>query len=138
MKKIPLSLFCLLLAATTHAQSKVFKEVGEEISTSVRSITQDNALVGYLAFTRLEKADADSFNYRITIMDENLNDIGTLNFREANLELQGVSFEEDVLCLGYISSPMAGVLTGREARKAYKNRGNSQVLVQFINLSGKI
>jgi hypothetical protein len=138
MKKIAFLILSLFFAGSLGAQTKVFKEVGEEISTQIKTITQDNALVGYLAFTRLEKADADSFNYRITIMDENLNDIGTLNFREKNLELQGVSFEEDVLCLGYISSPMAGVLTGKEARKAYKNRGNSQVLVQFINLSGKI
>jgi hypothetical protein len=36
------------------------------------------ALVGYLAFTRLEQADADSFNYRITIIDENLHDIGAV------------------------------------------------------------
>ena len=138
MKTIAFLILSLFFAGSLGAQTKVFKEVGEEISTQIKAITQDNALVGYLAFTRLEKADADSFNYRITIMDENLNDIGTLNFREANLDLQGVSFESDVLCLGYISSPLAGVLTGKEARKAYRKGGSSQVLVQFVNLSGKI
>jgi hypothetical protein len=76
---MPLSL--ILTTIATHAQTKVFKEVGEDISAKMKAITQDNALVGYLAFTRLEKTDADSFNYRLTPMDENLNDIGTVNFR---------------------------------------------------------
>ncbi|HEV2480664.1 MAG TPA: DUF6770 family protein [Puia sp.] len=138
MKKILLPLICLCLAVFTQAQSKIFKEVGEDISTQVRSITQDNALVGYLAFTRLEKADADSFNYRLTIMDENLNDIGTVNFRERSLDLQAVSFEQDVLCLGYIESALAGTVSYREARKAMKNGATSQVMLQFISLTGKI
>lgn len=138
MKKIVFLSMSLLFACILQAQTKIFKEVGEEISTQIKAITQDNGLVGYLAFTRLEKADADSFNYRITVMDENLNDIGTLNFRETNLELQAVSFESDVLCLGYIESPLTNVLSGKEARKAYKSGASSQVMVQFINLSGKI
>jgi hypothetical protein len=138
MKQLLTLTVTLFLTHHLLAQTKVFKEVGEEISTQVKAITQDNLLVGYLAFTRLEKADADSFNYRITVMDENLNDIGTLNFKEENLELQGVSFEQDVLCMGYIKSPLAGLLTAREARKASKNGSHSQVLVQFISLAGKI
>jgi hypothetical protein len=127
MKKIALPLTCLCLAGFAHAQSKVFKEVGEDISTRVRSITQDNALVGYLAFTRLEKADADSFNYRLTIMDENRNDIGSVNFKERSLDLQAVSFEQDVLCLGYIESALAGTVSYKEAKKAMKNGAGSQV-----------
>ena len=133
-----LSLFALLLAFSLRAQTKVFKEVGEDISTQVKTISQDNVLVGYLAFTRLEKADADSFNYRITIMDENLNDIGTVNFKQENLQLQAVSFEQDVLCMGYVKSPLAGMVTAKEARRAYKKGSHSQVLIQFISLAGKI
>ena len=98
------------------AQSKIFKEVGEDISTRVKTITQDNALVGYLAFTRLEKTDADSFNYRVTIMDENLKEIGTVNFRQEILDLQAVSFEQNVLCLGYIQSPLTGGESVRSRR----------------------
>jgi hypothetical protein len=135
---MPLPLIFMTIAI--HAQTKVFKEVGEDISTQMKAITQDNALVGYLAFTRLEKTDADSFNYRLTLMDENLNDIGKMNFRQRNLDLQAVSFEQDLLCLGYVESAMAGVLSGKEARRAYKDneKGGSQILMQFISLSGKI
>src|ERR1700727_3845780 len=126
MKKVPFALTSLLFAYTLslQAQTKVFKEVGEDISTQIKAITQDNALVGYLAFTRLEKADADSFNYRVTIMDENLHDIGTVNFRQENLELQAVSFEQNVLCLGYVQSPLAGgesVRTMKDYRMAQES-----------------
>src|ERR1700722_20610726 len=132
MKKIGLSFISLLFAFSLRAQTKVFKEVGEDIATEIKAITQDNALVGYLAFTRLEKTDVDSFNYRVTIMDENLNDIGTVNFRQRNLDLMAVSFEQDVLCLGYLESAMAGVLTGKEARQAYRHANmTNQILLQF-------
>lgn len=122
MKQFYFLIMCLLAAGSLRSQSKVFKEVGEEMSTQVKPIMQDNTLVGYLAFTRLEKADADSFNYRATILDENLHDIGKVNFRQAILILQSVTFEQNVLCLGYIQiSP-----------------GARHVVLQFINLNGQI
>src|ERR1700744_4512961 len=121
MKTFVFSILSLFFFSALQAQTKVFKEVSEDISTTIKVITQNNALVGYLAFTRLEKASADSFNYRLTIMDENLNDIGAVNFRQANLDLQTVSFEQNVLCLGYIQSPLQGVTpigNMREYKKA--------------------
>jgi hypothetical protein len=141
MKKIAFPLLSLLFASSLQAQTKVFKEVGEDISTEIKAITQDNSLVGYLAFTRLEKADADSFNYRVTIMDENLNEIGAVNFRQESLDLQTVSFEQNVLCLGYLQSPLAGGETVKNQRDFSKVRDaalSSHILVQFINLNGKV
>src|SRR6185437_2241168 len=130
-----------LFVCSLQAQTKVFKEVGEDISTQVKPIMQDNAVVGYLAFTRLEKASADSFNYRLTIMDENLNDIGAVNFRQAWLELQTVTFEQNVLCLGYIQSPLEGqtaIRSMRDYRKAEDKANASHILLQFISLNGKV
>ena len=143
MRKLFICLVTLCSVCTLNAQSKVFKEVGEDISTQIKAITQDNALVGYLAFTRLEKASADSFNYRVTIMDENLNDIGTVNFRQEALELQVVSFEQNVLCLGYIQSPLAGGQTvdahrSKDYQRVQEAATSSHILVQFINLNGKV
>jgi hypothetical protein len=141
MKKVAFSILSLLFTCLLQAQTKVFKEVSEDISTQIKAITQDNALVGYLAFTRLEKANADSFNYRVTIMDENLNDIGAVNFRQAYLDLQTVSFEQNVLCLGYIQSPLEGVTSIRNMRdykKAEDAAMSSHILVQFISLDGKV
>ena len=54
MKKVSFLLIVVLFGSTLEAQTKIFKEVSEEMSTQIKAITQDNALVGYLAFTRLE------------------------------------------------------------------------------------
>jgi hypothetical protein len=140
MQKLAFSIVSLLFAYSLQAQTKVFKEVGEDISTQIKAIAQDNVLVGYLAFTRLEKADADSFNYRLTIMDENLNEIGAVNFRQESLDLQTVSFDQNVLCLGYVQSPLAGgeTVNPREYHKLTDAATSSHILVQFINLNGKV
>ena len=141
MKRLASSIVVLFLSYTVFAQTKLFREAGEDISTQMRAISQDNALVGYLAFTRLEKASEDSFNYRVTIMDENLNDIGTVNFRQENLVLEAVSFEANVLCVGYVQTS----LTGKQTIHSYKGfekakdaAASSHILLQFINLDGKV
>jgi len=123
------------------AQSRIFKEISEEISTQVKPIMQDNVLVGYRAFTRLEEASADSFNYRLSIMDENLNDIGKVNFRQGILDLQTVSFEQHVLCLGFIQTSLASIETIRTQRgynKVLDAANSSHLLLQFVDLDGKI
>jgi hypothetical protein len=141
MKKLTLLLVTLPFAASLFAQSKIFKEVSEEISTQMSSIIQDNTLVGYVAFTRLEKANTDSFNYRLTILDENLNDISKVDFRQAALDLQTVSFEQNVLCLSYVQSTLndvESVRTRRSYKKVQDAANSSHILLQFIQLSGKI
>ena len=138
-RMLSFTLSCVISVMTVQAQSKVFKEVSEEISSQMRVITQDDALIGYLAFTQLEKANADSFNYKISIMDENLNDIGSVNFREENLNLQAVSFEQDMLCLAYIKSNVIG--NNYASTKAFKkalDKAKHAVVTQFISLQGKI
>ena len=122
MQRTVLTILILICTHNLQAQTKVFKEVGEDISTQIRPIVQDNALVGYLAFTRLEQADADSFNYRVTIIDENLHDIGAVKFRQENLQLEAVAIEQNVLCLGYIQS----------------HRAAGHIIIQCINLNGQI
>lgn len=134
-------LLCLLLLSVckTQAQTKLFKAVAEDMDQETKPIIQDGNLVGYLAFTQLEKASADSFNYRLSIMDENLNDIGTVNFRDEKLNLKGVSFEQDVLCLTYIKSNFVGKVyrNAKEFRRDVDNARTS-LFTQFLNLSGKV
>jgi hypothetical protein len=122
-----------------QAQTKVFQEVSEAISTEIAPITQNGTLIGYLSFTELEKADKDSFNYRITIMDENLNDLGVVTFKELKLALRQVSFENDMLCLSYMKSNVLGYdwKTGEEKNEALRD-GWVAVFAQFISLSGNI
>lgn len=140
MKK---SLFLCLISAMflqASSQSKVFKEVGEDMSSEILVIRQDDFLVGYVAFTQLEKADKDSFNYRLTIMDENLNDIGVVNFRQEKLILESASFEQDVLCLAYLKTNLIGkeFKTWRAFTRFDKAEGASSAFFQFLNLQGTI
>jgi len=137
MKKQALTLLLSVSIFVATAQTKVFKEVSEDISTQTRGIIQDNSLVGYVIFTRLEKASADSFNYRITLMDENLNDIGTVNFTEIGLDLEGVAFDQDVLCLAYLKSSSQGKVF-KSKRQARKSDLEDDVLTQFLTLNGQI
>jgi hypothetical protein len=129
-------LFC---TASAWSQSKVFKEVNAEISSQMKIITQDEALIGYLVFSQLEKANKDSFNYQVSIMDENLSDIGKLNFREKNLELQAVSFDQDILCLVYLKSDISDLksLNMKGIRKSLEESKNA-VFTQLVNLQGTI
>jgi hypothetical protein len=140
MKKTFQAILLLLLQTHyTHAQTKVFKEVNDEISSQLKTIHQDGSLVGYLVFTQLEKASSDSFNYKITIMDENLNDIGAINFKQQKLNLQAVSFESDVLCLAYLKSNI--IDNEFKNKKEYRNalpNAHTAMFTQFLSLNGKI
>ncbi|WP_143305407.1 DUF6770 family protein [Chitinophaga vietnamensis] len=139
MKHVLTACALLLLFMQGRSQTKVFKEVSEGISSSMKAITQDGTLIGYLVFTELERANEDSFHYKITIMDENLNDIGVVNFTELKLDLRSVAFEQEVLCLSYMKSNLLGHATkGRREIKAAVSKGYIAILTQFINLSGKI
>jgi hypothetical protein len=140
LKHLSLALFMPLLTLSgAYAQTKVFKAVAEDMDQEFESIVQDRKLVGYLMFTQLEKASADSFNYRLNIMDENLNDIGTVNFRDEKLNLKSVSFDQDVLCLAYVKSNFVGKVyrNNKEFRKDMDN-AKSWLHTQFLSLDGKI
>ncbi|UPK68935.1 DUF6770 family protein [Chitinophaga filiformis] len=138
-KRLLLFLYTLFVVLSASAQSRVFKQVGSGISTSLHSILQDGSLVGYLTFTELEKASKDSFNYEITIMDENLNDIGKVKFRQQKLNLRDVAFEQDMLCLAYIKSDVLGTTARHKiSYKIAARKGYVSFFAQFINLQGEI
>ncbi|AEW03439.1 hypothetical protein A4D02_19090 [Niastella koreensis] len=139
MKKALSAILLLLTICVAHAQKKVFQEVGEDIQSQVKAIYQDNSLVGYVVFTQLEKASADSFNYKITIMDENLNDIGVVKFKENKLFLYDVSFEQDVLCLAYFKSNFYFYeFPNKKEYKDAQDNEKSSIMTQFLSLDGKI
>jgi hypothetical protein len=140
MKKI-IALFLLSFAcvAIIQAQSRVFKQVAEEMSSDMQTITQDGAVVGYVVLTKLEKANADSFNYKLSLMDENLNDIGEIKQKDVNMSLMGVAFEQDVLCLSYLKSNVGGVtFTNRKEFKNAKEGATNVISNQFVTLEGKV
>jgi hypothetical protein len=136
-----LAILCVLLLTTgaLHAQTKVFKAVAEDMAQDFESIVQDGNLVGYLVFTQLERASADSFNYRIEIMDENLNDIGTVKFREEKLNLKAVSFDQDILCLAYVKTNFVDKeFKNSKEFNNFRSECRSALFTQFLGLNGKI
>ncbi len=142
LKKTNLLILGLLISSIyniVYAQSRVFKDVESSISTTVRTIVQDNHLMGYLLFTELEKISADSLNYRINILDENLNDIGKIEFKDQKLVFHDLAFDGDIICLGFLKSNFIGKTYKRnkEFKEMSQNAKNS-VYLQFLNLEGKI
>ena len=140
MKNILLATALLVISMYGQSQTKVFKEVNQDVSSEIKAIVQDGSLVGYVLFTELEKASDKTFNYRITIMDENLNDIGTIKFEDEKLLLQQVAFEGDVLCLAYIKSNFIGKAFDkvRDFRKQKAAGVKDSIFTQFVSLDGKI
>ncbi len=140
MKRIiTLTLLTVAFIPFTQAQSRVFKQVAEEMSSDMQIITQDGAVVGYVVLTKLEKANADSFNYKLSLMDENLNDIGEIKQKDVNMSLMGVAFEQDVLCLSYLKSTVSGVIYSNKKEFANAKDDASNVISnQFITLEGKV
>lgn len=141
MKQLFFVAAIMSLSICGYSQTKVFKEVSEDVSSQMKAIAQDGKLVGYLLFTQLEKASEETFNYKLTIMDENLNDIGHIDFKDEKLFLQHVSFEQDVICLAYIRSNFIGkeFKNARAARNEKKNnQAKNSILTQFVSLDGKI
>ena len=140
MKNILLATALLVISMYGQSQTKVFKEVNQDVSSEIKAIVQDGSLVGYVLFTELEKASDKTFNYRITIMDENLNDIGTIKFEDEKLLLQQVAFEGDVLCLAYIKSNFIGKEFDKvgDFRKQKAAGVKDSIFTQFVSLDGKI
>lgn len=139
MKQFYLYILLAVLVTPAFAQKRIFREVGQEISTSAQPIMENDVLVGYLALTQLEKVSKDSFSYRLTIMDENLNDLGVVNFHELRLRLEDISIEGDVLCLAYLKSNVLGYRFAHRAERSKAFReGKVWMFTQFINLKGEI
>jgi hypothetical protein len=125
--------------AQTKAQKKAFKEIAKDISSDVEEIRQNGSLVGYVVFTQLEKISADSFNYKLAIMDENMDDMGIIHFKDQKLYLNQVAFNDNILCLGYLKTNFIGVdfKYTKDCKEAIP-KAKTAVYLQFLNLNGKI
>lgn len=139
-KNLLLALLILVVSISKlQAQKRVFTQIANQISTSTRSITQNGNVLGYMVFTQLEKLNSDSFSYTISLLDENLNDIGKVEFNELGLQLNDLTFENDLLHIAYLQSTAFGkTAKNKKESKALKETIKSNLLIQTINLEGKI
>ena len=141
MKKLILLATAIWAIATiSTAQSRVFKEISEDIRSEFRAILQDQSLVGYTMLTQLEKTSEDSFNYKLTIMDENLNDIGVVSLKDESISMKGVAFENDLLSLVFVKNKVLNrsFRNQKQAKASMREAGTTKVVVKFMDLSGKI
>lgn len=133
-----LALTLILLTNTSFGQTRIFREVTSQISRQVKPVVQNDQFVGYVILDQLEKASKDSFNYKLSFLDENLNDIGVYSFRQCDLSLEHAVFEQDVFCLAYLESDIPLKSSGPAILSMQNKKGKRHLYTQFFNLQGNL
>jgi hypothetical protein len=79
MKQKLLLIFLVLLSIKGFAQdaSKVFDEVKDVTVRNIGTIKKNNVIKGYYSFYEFDKVDRKTLLYRLNLLDENLNELGT-------------------------------------------------------------
>jgi hypothetical protein len=87
MKIIPLFLMAVLLPSSVIAQKQSKADVLLVKLRDTGPIFQNEAVVGYYNFYNLEKEDRKNNNFQITVTDENLREINSVNITRPNTYL---------------------------------------------------
>lgn len=95
------TLMALMISATVFAQSKVFDNVLEiELKSSVE-ITNNKQIVDYALFYKIDKLKKAAM-YRLSILDENLKEIGSNEFEGGkDMTLSRAVYESNKLMLAF-------------------------------------
>lgn len=101
MKKSSLLFLTLILSVTIFAQSKIFENVLEvELQSSVE-ITNNKQIVGYALFYKIDKMKKSAL-YRLSILDENLKEIGSNEFEGGReMVLRRAVYESNNILLSF-------------------------------------
>ncbi|MGG9971581.1 DUF6770 family protein [Ferruginibacter sp. SUN002] len=101
MKKITLTLLTFFVCFNVFSQSKVFDNVVDvELQSSVE-ITNNKQIVGYALFYKIDKMKKSAL-YRLSILDENLKEIGSNEFEGGkDLLLVRAVYESSHLLLSF-------------------------------------
>ena len=99
--KSTLTLLSLLFSFGVFAQSKVFDNVIEIEVQSTVEITNNKQIVGYAFFYKIDKLKKTAL-YRLSILDENLKEIGSNEFEGAkDLILKKAAYESNQILLSF-------------------------------------
>lgn len=102
--RIILTLSALLFTCSVFSQSKVFNNVLEVEIRSTVEITNNKQIVGYAFFYKIDKMKKSAL-YRLSILDENLKEIGSNEFEGAkDLILKRAVYESDHLFLSFFDA----------------------------------
>lgn len=99
--KMALIIFSLGMLQTAGAQSKEFENVVEVTLNKTVTIKNNNAIVGYALFYKVDKMKKMAL-YRVEILDENLKSIGSNEFEGSkDLQLVEALYESDRIMLAF-------------------------------------
>lgn len=99
--KSTLTFLSLLLCFGVFSQSKVFDNVIEIEVQSTVEITNNKQIVGYAFFYKIDKLKKTAL-YRLSILDENLKEIGSNEFEGAKeLILKKAAYESNQILLSF-------------------------------------
>jgi len=105
MKSKLLLLILLLIAFVAHAQIQNINKVVKISSRGGGPILQDNQVKGYYSFVQLEKIDATTNNYQLSLFDENLRQINSINIKRiTNYVLVDGAFNGKAFCFLFYNS----------------------------------
>lgn len=97
-------LVALFFSLGVFAQSKIFNNVIEVELQSTVEITNNKQIVGYAFFYKIDKMKKTSL-YRLSILDENLKEIGSNEFEGAkDLLLKKAAYESNKLLLSFFDA----------------------------------
>ena len=100
--KSKLTLLALLFSWGVFAQSKVFENVVEVELQSTVEITNNKQIVGYAFFYKIDKMKRSDL-YRLSILDENLKEIGSNEFEGAkDLVIKKAAYESNLILLSFV------------------------------------
>ena len=93
--KSTLTLLTVLIIFNTFAQSKEFENVVDVEVRNTVEITNNKQIVGYAFFYKMDKIKKSAM-YRLTILDENLKEIGNTEFEcPKDLQLKRAVYESN-------------------------------------------
>jgi len=120
--KFSLILLGLLLNFSSFSQSKAFENVLEIEVKSTVEITNNKQIVGYAFFYKIDKLKKSAM-YRLSILDENLKEVGSNEFEGSkSLVLKKAAYESNQILLSFYD---------------YEKKDGSEKFVKIFDLKGK-
>jgi len=120
--KFSLILLGLFLNFSSFSQSKAFENVLEIEVKSTVEITNNKQIVGYAFFYKIDKLKKSAL-YRLSILDENLKEVGSNEFEGSKeLSLKKASYESNQILLSFYD---------------YEKKDGYEKFVKIFDLKGK-
>lgn len=132
MKQKIFLILAIVFSINTYAQnaSKIFNEVKDITIRNVGVIKKNNEIKGYFSFYEYDKVDRNTILFKLNLMDENLNELGSKEIEGPKTwELVSTGFDGNNFCFKFYE-PKEKLIT----LKVY-NQEAKEVLSQDIDLN---